>query len=177
MQTSSEPAQPTRRSFLTSSGLATGAVAGALALGSTSELIAIEATEPLQEEQPGDAVGSATRAARIRDLASRLGDDPVVMLNLLKFKPGGLASYQRYGQEFQRPRDRYAPETRVLFAGRCEELLIGDVEWDMIILVQYPSVAHFSAVVGSREYAEISHYRTAAIERSVLYACVSTAVA
>lgn len=169
------PSEPTRRRLL-GSGLVTGAAA-ALGLGASSELIAIEAMEPLQENQPGDTVGNATRAARIRKLAERLGDTPVVMLNLLKFRPGGFASYQRYGQEFERPRDKYAPETRVLFAGRCEELLIGDTEWDMIILVQYPSVAHFSAVVGSSEYAEISHYRTAAIERSVLYACVAAPLA
>ncbi len=99
-----------------------------------------------------------------------LGDDPVVMLNLLKLKEGGQESFARYGQAFAAPRDKYAPGTRVVFAGQCRELLIGEEEWDMVILVQYPTVESFANMTASPEYAEISHLRTDALERAVLYA-------
>jgi uncharacterized protein (DUF1330 family) len=155
-----------RRDFL-----ASGAMGGILGLGASGRLVALEETQA-ESDQPEDAVGTAARAERLQSLIARLGDDPVVMLNLLKFKPGGEESYRRYGQEFAAPMQKYAPQTQVVFYARCEELLIGHEEWDRIILVRYPSMKAFAALTSSAEYGAIAHFRTQAIERAVLYALV-----
>ena len=123
-----------------------------------------------KEIQPGDRVGETERRARLERLREALGEDPVVMLNLLKFKEGGQASFARYAQGISNPLNKYAPGATSIFAGQCRELLIGGEDWDLVLLMQYPNVDSFAAMWASPEYAEISHHRTDALERAVLYA-------
>ena len=68
--------------------------------------------------------------------AAKSDDGPVVMVNLLKFKSGGGAGeYGRYGDEAT----RMIGETggRIIYSGRCEQVLIGDASetWDAVVLV------------------------------------------
>lgn len=103
-------------------------------------------------------------------------DGPFVMVNLLKFRekaayPGGagedLSGAQAYG--------RYSAEVaglieraggRILFSGAVTGLLIGecDVLWDMVALVEYPSLAAFRGMVMSPEYQAIAVHRSAGLE-------------
>ena len=67
-----------------------------------------------------------------------LPDQPVVMVNLLKFKEGtGAAEYGKYGQAMQKILADIGAE--VLFSGQCQTTLIGGAEWDMVALVRYPN--------------------------------------
>lgn len=67
-----------------------------------------------------------------------LPDQPVVMVNLLKFKDGsGAEDYARYGQAMQKILADIGAE--IIFAGRCQTTLIGGAEWDMVALVRYPN--------------------------------------
>jgi uncharacterized protein (DUF1330 family) len=98
------------------------------------------------------------------DLDRFLADDPggpVVMLNLLKFRPGGRAWYEEYGPALQ---DTAA---QVLYVGEGGHSLQGE-EWDMVVLVRYPSRRAFATMVGSPEYAAIAHLRTEALTDAVL---------
>ena len=110
---------------------------------------------------------STRNAEAFRALSQRAGDKPVVMLNLLKFKPGGQAQYMRYSANFQAL--TRGKGVRIRYAGQCEDSLIGKEDWDMIAVVEYPSRKAFLAIVQSPEYQKITGDRTAALERAVLY--------
>ena len=106
---------------------------------------------------------------QFKELFKNHNEGPVVMLNLLKFKPeGGLTSYGRYAQEVE----KFMAEVgaKMIFLSKAGELLIGKETWDVVMLVQYPSRKAFLKMTSNPEYLKIHKYREAAIERSVLYA-------
>lgn len=96
-------------------------------------------------------------------------EGPVVMLNLLKFKPdGGAEAYGRYAEAVQKLVEKRGG--RILYAGRAQELLVGEETWDSIVLVEYPSRKVFLDMVTSAEYQAVHGDREAGLERTVLYA-------
>lgn len=106
---------------------------------------------------------------QFKELLKNSDEEPVVMLNLLKFKPeGGLASYGRYAQEVL----KFMTEVgaKMIFLSKAKELLIGHETWDVVMLVRYPSRKAFLKMTTNPDYLEIHKYREAALERSVLYA-------
>lgn len=96
-------------------------------------------------------------------------DEPVVMLNLLRFAEGGRELYQRYSQKF---REVFAPRygVTVVYAGDGEAALVADSgqQWDAVLLVRYPDRATFGRMVADPEYRQISHLRTNALSEAVL---------
>ena len=104
-------------------------------------------------------------------LAASPDEGPVVMLNLLKFKPGGAESYLRYGDAAKDMVEERGG--RLLWSGRAEQILIGDpaADWDVVALVEYPSRAAFIEMVSSPEYLEAHADREAGLERTVVVAC------
>jgi uncharacterized protein (DUF1330 family) len=109
---------------------------------------------------------------QITALAARPADEPVVMINLLKFRPdGGRESYLRYTQEVTPHLQRVGGTLR--YAGGSPTQVIGDDEkpwWDAILVVEYPSPAAFIDMVTNEEYLEIHHFRADALERGDLIA-------
>jgi uncharacterized protein (DUF1330 family) len=105
-------------------------------------------------------------------LAAAEDDGPVVMVNLLQFAGGdGAASYERYAEAVQPHLERVG--ATVLNAGATRQLVIGDGErpwWDAIIVVQYPSIAAFFAMVVHEGYQAIAHLRSDALSRAELIA-------
>jgi uncharacterized protein (DUF1330 family) len=110
------------------------------------------------------------------DLKRLLQDDPggpVVMLNLLRFRAGGRESYDRYvGALADRFLARYGAD--VLYAGAGSTALVAEPgqEWDMVVLVRYPSREAFSRMVADPEYQEVTHLRSEALTEAVLQATV-----
>ena len=103
-------------------------------------------------------------------------EGPIVMLNLLKFRPGdGAEAYGRYTAAVTKLIE--ARGGRVLYAGRTRELLVGEEHWDAIALIEYPSRTVFIEMVESAEYRAIHVDRRAGLERAVLYATVPTTFA
>jgi uncharacterized protein (DUF1330 family) len=103
------------------------------------------------------------------DFSVRAAEDaPVVMLNLLAFKPaGGRERYGEYG-------DAVAPLLekaggRVVFTGLPGPPMLGDDSWDLILLVEYPSRQAFLDMIGSEEYQAIAHLRTEALAKGELH--------
>jgi uncharacterized protein (DUF1330 family) len=86
-------------------------------------------------------------------------EGPIIMVNLLKFKPdGGRESYQTYGEKFQ---EMMAPKgVEVLYLGHAVMTLIGEEEWDEVIVVKYPSRDSFVEMATNEAYQEIAKYRT-----------------
>lgn len=110
---------------------------------------------------------------QLNELSNHRSHGPVVMLNLLRFKPaGGQASYDRYSEGVQPLLERAGAE--VVWYGGADSVVIGDQpteRWDSVILVRYPSRSAFLEMVSSPEYQEIGELRTEALEDSRLIAC------
>ena len=104
--------------------------------------------------------------------ATRAQEGPVVMVNLLKFKPaGGRERYMEYGMASAPLVEKVGG--RAIFAGEPAELLIGEAdhkEWDLMILVEYPRRQCLIDMVSTPEYQAVAHLREESLERSVLYA-------
>jgi len=105
-------------------------------------------------------------------LAARPADQPVVMVNLLKFKqPGGLERYLQYGEEVGPHLERVGASIR--YGGTAPAVIIGDGEkpwWDAILIVEYPTPGAFVDMVTTEEYAKVHEHRAAALERGDLIA-------
>src|SRR5262245_55606216 len=101
--------------------------------------------------------------------AKRASEGPVFMLNLLEFKPdGGAERYTEYGAAVAPLLEGVGG--RPVFAGRPAESLIGEGDWDMMVLVEYPTRQAFLDMASSPEYQKIAHLRTESLERSELRA-------
>ena len=89
-----------------------------------------------------------------------LPDQPVVMVNLLKFKDGpGAEDYARYGEAMQKILADIGAE--IIFSGRCRTTLIGGAEWDMVALVRYPS-PHALVDMAQSDVYQAAHVHRAA---------------
>lgn len=116
-------------------------------------------------------------------LASFPADRPVVMLNLLKFNAlanypsekddepcAGFDAFVRYGLAVAPLIKAAGGET--IWQGSPRATLIGsaDEQWDLAVLVKYPSSQAFVDMVGSPTYEAVAYHRTAALEDSRLLA-------
>jgi uncharacterized protein (DUF1330 family) len=100
-------------------------------------------------------------------------DQPIVMVNLLKFKPdGGEAEYAKYSAAIQPILAKIG--AKILFSGKAEFCLIGQADWDMVALVQYPRKQSLVQMSLSPEYQAIHHFREAGLEGQINYAVVPT---
>jgi len=104
------------------------------------------------------------------EFMARADDGPVVMLNLLQFRPdGGAERYGEYGAGVAPLLERLG--ARIVFSAAASPALIGpqDAErWDVMLLVEYPSRQTFTDMVASPEYQEIAHLRNEALDDSRL---------
>ncbi|HWH14216.1 MAG TPA: DUF1330 domain-containing protein [Miltoncostaeaceae bacterium] len=108
------------------------------------------------------------------DLKRFLAEDPggpVVMLNLLRFRPdGGREVYARYLAAF---RERAAPHgAEVVYLGEGGTAVVAEdgQAWDAVLLVRYPDRQAFSAMVRDPAYQEVTSLRSGALTEAVLQA-------
>jgi uncharacterized protein (DUF1330 family) len=118
--------------------------------------------------------------SRVEELLASDSGDPVVMLNLLKFRAKaqyaddrpsdltGREAYQLYGAAMQRIVEDNGG--RVLLGGDIDSVVIGEVAdvWDTCVLVEYPSAAAFATIVTSPEVTEVGVHRAAGLEGQLL---------
>jgi uncharacterized protein (DUF1330 family) len=114
------------------------------------------------QPEPLNELGFATFAGRADD------GEPVVMLNLLSFKPeGGRERYEEYGAAVGPLLEKAGG--KVAFMGEPALALLGGHSWDLVILVEYPNRRAFLDMIASSEYEAISHLRTEALTRGELH--------
>lgn len=102
------------------------------------------------------------------DLDRFLAEDPggpVVMLNLLRFRPGGAERYDDYRRALLA--SGVAADAEPLFFGTGAHALQGE-QWDAVALVRYPSREVFASMVRSPEYRSIEPLREEALAEAVL---------
>src|SRR5437868_15497821 len=99
----------------------------------------------------------------IADIAVDNSDQPIVMLNLLKFREraqytdgrasdlSGRDAYMLYGDKMQQLVEREGG--RIVFSAEVMSLVIGTVDemWDVAALDEYPSSSAFNGLVASPE--------------------------
>jgi uncharacterized protein (DUF1330 family) len=119
-------------------------------------------------------------AERIAGLTADASGEPIVMLNLLKFREraqyadgrtselSGRDAYMLYGEKMQQLVEREGG--RMIFSGQVMSLVIGTVEdiWDVAALVEYPSSAAFARIATSPEVAAIGVHRAAGLAGQLL---------
>ena len=113
--------------------------------------------------------GIESNKDQFRELAANVNEGPFVMLNLLKFKKeGGREAYFRYIKESGPFVE--AVGAKVIYFGKPKELLQGKEDWDLLMLVQYPSRKAFLKMATNPDYLKVHEFRAEGVERAVLYA-------
>lgn len=126
--------------------------------------------------EPSNAFVHADRDA-LAAMAADDPDQPVVMLNLLRYRteaePGhgvdglsGEQAYRLYGQRFAELQPRFGGEP--VWMGRPGRSVIGPEQWDLAILVRYPTRRQFVAMFDDPDYRAIAPIRAAALADSRL---------
>lgn len=117
---------------------------------------------------------------RVEELMADASAEPVVMLNLLKFRDRasysdgrdtdltGRQAYEVYAAAMQKIVEGHGG--RFLFAADVASMVIGEVAdpWDICALVEYPSAAAFARIATSPEVAEIGLHRAAGLQGQLL---------
>lgn len=113
-------------------------------------------------------------------IADAAVDEPVVMLNLLRFKEradgidegvSGREAYERYAAATAPFLSRVGG--RPLLAADARQMVIGPeaLEWDMALMVEYPSRQKFLEMATDAGYLQAHEHRAAALADSRLIAC------
>jgi len=123
-------------------------------------------------------------AEQIQTLLTGPADQPIAMLNLLRFKPAadapdegisGEEAYRRYAD----PMIAYVQSqgARVIWSGRVASQMIGTggEGFHMVALVEYPSRAEFLRIANDPHVQEIGVHRAAGLEGQWLLAAVPEA--
>jgi len=119
-------------------------------------------------------------ADRIAALMGNPSAEPIVMLNLLKFREtavyadgratslSGREAYMIYGEAMRKIVEKNGG--KFVFQGAIEQLVIGEAEqlWDVAALVEYPSAAAFARIATSPEVSDIGVHRAAGLEGQLL---------
>jgi uncharacterized protein (DUF1330 family) len=116
---------------------------------------------------------------QLDELLAHPSDQPVVMVNLLRFKPratppdeglSGAEAYLRYAGRMRKIVEGHGG--RFLWTGRVDSVVIedGDTRYDVVALVEYPSRKTFVKIAMSPEVNEIGVHRAAGLESQWLLA-------
>jgi len=114
--------------------------------------------------------------AQIQALLSDPSEAPVVMLNLLRFKPEGEAAYRRYATAMRSIVE--AAGGRFVWTGRVTSQVIGAGAegFTVAALVEYPSRKVFVQLATSKEVAAIAVHRAEGLEGQWLLAAAEDAL-
>lgn len=100
---------------------------------------------------------------------ARRDEGPVMLLNLLRFKPdGGKELYDEYRRANAPLRDRFG--IRTVFEADLAESLIGEARWHRAFVMAYSSRQMMVDMLDTPLYRENEDLRTRALEASELHA-------
>ena len=124
------------------------------------------------------------RPEQLEQFIQKKPDGPLYMLNLLKFREraeyadgretdlSGEQAYMIYGAAVTKIIEGFGGG--LVFGGRANVLLIGDGElaWDWVGVMRYPSLEAFQGMTQSEAYAEIHVHRDAGLAHQLLVNCL-----
>jgi uncharacterized protein (DUF1330 family) len=126
---------------------------------------------------PGSNPWLDGNAAQMADFALHADEGPVYMLNMLKFEPakgdGGISgaeSYAKYGELAGPIVVKHGG--KMVWSGVPTQQLIGDMDydWDLMLLVSWPTRQNLLDLTSDPEYQAIAHHRGNGLARSMLIA-------
>ncbi len=105
----------------------------------------------------------------IEAMRSSVPPGPVVMINLLKFKPGsGKAAYGEYIKATSGAAAAAGTQIELLYAGRAGKDIAAGELWDLVILARYPSFDMFADFVTHPVYQnDAIPFRTLGLEKAL----------
>ena len=90
-------------------------------------------------------------------------DGPIHMLNPIKFKADGSAEALKKYSRSVFPMVKKVGGDRVYYAeGRCS--VVGSENWNVVLIMQYPSVAAFHEMISTEEYLSLTELREEVVE-------------
>ena len=127
------------------------------------------------------------RPEQLAEFAKKKPEGSLYMLNLLKFKEKavyddgretdltGAEAYGIYGAAVTKIIEGFGGN--LVFGGQANALVIGDgeLEWDSVAIVRYPSFEAFTEMTASPEYQEIHVHRDAGLDHQILVNCLDPA--
>ena len=125
------------------------------------------------------------RPEQFEALLKRKPEGPLYMLNLLKFKEKavyadgrdtdltGAEAYGLYGVGVAKLISEMGGSIEIGLATNVLLIGDGDLEWDSVAIVKYPSFEGFVGMTSSPAYDEIHVHRDAGLEHQVLINCVN----
>lgn len=126
-------------------------------------------------------------ARKVEELKSFPENQPILMINLLRFKEradygdeninvSGKQAYDTYIQGVKRCLEKIGAS--IFWVGHVESMVIAppDEEWDLALLVRYQSFESLSSMSQSEEYEKLVRHRTAALDDSRLILTVETQI-
>jgi uncharacterized protein (DUF1330 family) len=124
------------------------------------------------------------RPDQLEALRDKAPDGKLYMLNLLKFRdraqypdgrPSDLSGREAYGLYGQAVGEIIAGlGGRLVWAGMPNVLIIGDgdLQWDQVAIVEYPSLEAFAGMTASEAYQDVHVHREAGLEHQLLINCL-----
>jgi hypothetical protein len=105
----------------------------------------------------------------IEAMRSDVPPGPVIMVNLVKFKPGGgKDSYGKYIKTASLAATQCGTAIEILYAGKAGKDVAAGDQWDMVILARYPSFDAFADFVSHPIYQdEAIPLRTIGLEKAL----------
>jgi uncharacterized protein (DUF1330 family) len=145
----------------------------------------VSAIEPCKGARVDTTIALYPNAEQIQTLLTGPADQPIAMLNLLRFKPRGDApdedvsgedAYRRYAD----PMIAYVQSqgARVIWSGRVASQVIGSggEGFHMVALVEYPSRAAFLQIATDPHVEKIGVHRAAGLDGQWLIAATPDVV-
>ena len=125
-------------------------------------------TQPVAATMPQQVISTkvSPTVEEIEALRKTVPPGPVVMINLLRFRPkGGREAYARY---LQVASSVAPPEVSLRYVGNAGADVAAGEEWDFVILGEYPSFDVFADFMVHPVYQnEAVPLRTLALERAL----------
>lgn len=105
-------------------------------------------------------------AAEVEALRQQVGDGPVIILNLLKYRePGGREAFGSYAALSGPLLARQGGE--IFYIAEAGPTIAGE-DWDSVAMIRFPSIDAFIGLAGDPEYlAKAPALREAALERTL----------
>ncbi|MCP4907023.1 MAG: DUF1330 domain-containing protein [bacterium] len=124
------------------------------------------------------------RPEQLEEFIEKKPEGSLYMLNLLKFRDRaiyedgretdltGEEAYMIYGAAVQKIIEGFGGG--LVFGAKTNTQLIGDgdLRWDWVGLMRYPSFESFSKMTRSADYAEIHVHRDAGLDHQILVNCL-----